>query len=73
MAKKSKPIIVGYVIDKSKKDSKPVKCFEIDSNGNATDYLSKEERDRICKKMMENCGCMMSRYLTEHPDSALLN
>ncbi len=73
MAKKSEPIkVVAYVIDKSNNDSTPIKCFEIDRSGKATDYLPENERKIMRKKMMKNCGVMMSRYLAEHPNSGLL-
>lgn len=45
--------------------------YEMDEDGKVTWYLPKEVTDPLQDKMMESVGRSMSRYLINHPESAL--
>lgn len=45
--------------------------YEIDENKNVTWYLPEDISARIEEKMLKNIGDNMSRYIMNHPESAL--
>lgn len=45
--------------------------YEVDEDRNVTWYLPEEETKQIVDKAMENVGRHMSRYIQNHPESAL--
>lgn len=50
---------------------KKVLWYEIDENENVTWYLPPEESEYYKRKILDNIGENMSRYIADHPDSAL--
>ncbi len=50
---------------------KKILWYEIDEDGNVTWYLSPKESEYYKRKMLDNIGKNMSRYIANHPDSAL--
>lgn len=68
MAEKKKNMAYSYI----EVGEKVIKYAEVDlSSGEVTFFLPLAEIDAYERRMMDNIGRNMSRYIENHPDSAL--